>query len=395
MAEGAAGFWSYVRDDDDGDGGRVSALADDLNAQFRILTAEDLELFLDRDSITWGEEWSKRISDAIAGTTFFIPIITPSYFRSNACRQELLKFVREAARLGLEQLLMPVYWASVDELETQGEDSGDEAIRAVAKYNWEDLRDERLEDRDSSDYRKAVGRLAAELAKRVTVVTESVQDVPTRSDSEHDPSDGDSGPGVLEHLAKSEDAMPHLTDVLNAIGAEIRDVGAIVAKAAEEADAAVARGLGVKTALSITERLAQNLNDPAGRIEEQGRDYVATLGELDPGIHARLDLIADQDERGEEQDEFLEVIGEMAEAADEALDQLGELVQSARQMGTYSRSLRAPVRKMTAGLQGVLDGRAIIAEWGRRADELRGARPNAADLTVPDVAERDEEKGSK
>ena len=112
MAAGAFGFWSYVQEDDNGDGGRILDLVGDLRAQYKMRTAEGLELFVDRESIRWGEEWEKLIGDAIAGTTFFIPIITPSYFRSNPCRQELLKFVREADRLGLQQLLMPVYWVT-------------------------------------------------------------------------------------------------------------------------------------------------------------------------------------------------------------------------------------------------------------------------------------------
>src|SRR6476646_8592984 len=166
MASEAVGFWSYVQQDDAGDGGRIAALANDLRAQFRLLTAEKLQLVLDRKSLLWGEAWKERIDSAIAGTTFFIPIITPSYFQSPECRRELLKFAREAERLGLGQLLLSVYWVRVPELEENPEESPDEAIRLVAKYNWQDLRDERLEERDSSAYRKAVAALAAELVKQ-------------------------------------------------------------------------------------------------------------------------------------------------------------------------------------------------------------------------------------
>src|SRR4051794_7109392 len=100
MPEGAAGFWSYVHADDESDGGRILSLAGHLRSQYRLKTADELELFLDRDSLSWGEEWEARIDEAIAGTTFFIPVITPSYFKSQPCRQELLKFTREASRLG-------------------------------------------------------------------------------------------------------------------------------------------------------------------------------------------------------------------------------------------------------------------------------------------------------
>lgn len=145
MAAGALGFWSYVHDDDLGDHGRIKELSEDLRAEYRIQTAEDLELFHDRESIRWGEEWETLIGDAIAGTTFFIPIITPSYFRSNACRQELLKFVREAERAGLDRLLMPVYWVTVPELRDEGAASKDEAVKAIATHQWQDLREVRLD----------------------------------------------------------------------------------------------------------------------------------------------------------------------------------------------------------------------------------------------------------
>src|ERR1700679_2942248 len=128
----AAGFWSYVRKDDEGDYGRIRALADDVRARYEIQTGGDpLDLFLDRESIQWGDAWKQRLDTAIAGTTFFIPVITPSYFRSEACRHELLKFAREAERLGLTQLLMPIYWVRVPALDEDPKKSSDNAIQIV------------------------------------------------------------------------------------------------------------------------------------------------------------------------------------------------------------------------------------------------------------------------
>ena len=83
-----------------------------------------------------------------------------------AVRKTLLKFAREAEKLGLAQLLMSVHWVTVPDLETNAEDSEDELIRLIAQYNWLDLRGERLEDRESSAYRKAVVALAERLAER-------------------------------------------------------------------------------------------------------------------------------------------------------------------------------------------------------------------------------------
>lgn len=50
---------------------------------YSLITGEDdLTLFVDQEYISWGEEWEKRIANSIAGTTFFIPIITARFSRA-------------------------------------------------------------------------------------------------------------------------------------------------------------------------------------------------------------------------------------------------------------------------------------------------------------------------
>src|SRR5215216_2598125 len=212
MAGEPAGFWSYVHADDDAEGGRILSLASRLAAAYRLLTAEDLQLFRDRDDVRWGDEWRSRIDQAIAGTTFFLPILTPSYFTSQECRRELLKFTAEAKRLGLEQLIMPIYWAPIPELDRLGEDAADEAIALVARYQWQDFREARLEDEGSSTFRKAVYALATEIARRVEQITQHADDLPAGStmdgeperDGEVEPPQGENGepaeeePGLIE-----------------------------------------------------------------------------------------------------------------------------------------------------------------------------------------------------
>lgn len=128
----AAAFWSYVHADNDAEGGRILDLAARVRGAYRLFTAEDLDLFVDRKDVLWGDAWRDRIDEAIAGTTFFIPIVTPSYFQSEECRRELLQFTSEATRLGLEQLLMPIYWAPVTALDRRDAPTHDEAVAIIA-----------------------------------------------------------------------------------------------------------------------------------------------------------------------------------------------------------------------------------------------------------------------
>jgi hypothetical protein len=385
----AAGFWSYVRKDNQGDDGRMLALADDLRAQYRLQTAEELELFVDHESIQWGQAWEERIVDAIAGTTFFIPVVTPSYFRSNACRQELLRFIREAERLGLEQLLLTIYWVLVPDLEVADvSEAEDEAIRAVGKYQRQDFREVRFEDRSSSAYRKSVSALASEIAERAASA-ETVDDLPRKRSVELDPVDdqADEEPGIMERIATGEVAMEKITQLLGEIGAEIEAVGQVVGESGAAIQGASKGGQGMKAVLVLTDRLARDLGDPTERIEKLGREYAKGLSELDPGVHAWLDLVEGEEEPGPEQVEYLLQVEGLAEASDGALKALGELVEGAKTMSMYSRSLRKPANMMRSGLQGVLDGRAIIEEWARRAREIRGGRElqsgGSADQDLP------------
>jgi hypothetical protein len=145
--EQAAAFWSYVHDDDEAEGGRITELARDLQRQYGLLTGGALELFLDRDALRWGDDWRERIAEALSAATFFIPIMTPRYFDSVECRREVIRFGREAGRLGVESLVLPVLYVPVPDLEE--EEPADEALLLLKPYHYENWTTLRFEDRGS------------------------------------------------------------------------------------------------------------------------------------------------------------------------------------------------------------------------------------------------------
>jgi TIR domain len=365
-----------VREDDEGDHRRIRALADDLREQYRIQTAEKLELFVDRESIEWGEAWKRRIDNAIAGTTFFIPIITPSYLLSPECRRELLKFVREAERLGLAQLLMSVYWVTVPALESNPEESDDEAIRFLAKYNWQDLRDERLEERDSSAYRKAVTALARKLSEHGELAGRVADDpdaptvgpavaLPVHSTDDLD--DDDDAPGVIESFVTTEEVVPKAGALLQEITAHMEATSSMMQAFQGRLQEVTARGKGMKAVLTLTNRLAHELGEPSNGIANDGREYRQVLAELDPAIQTQLNLIESQDGLTSDYEEYLREIVGLWEAAREAQVGFESVLEGAESASTFSRSLRKPLKGMKSGMLAVLDGNAIIDEWGRRA----------------------------
>jgi len=373
MTSGAAAFWSYVQKDNDGDHGRILALSEDLRERYRIQTGEDLELFVDREDVAWGAAWRQRIDTAIAGTTFFIAILTPSYFKSQVCREELLTFARTAERLGLGDLIMSVHWVDVPQLESSPEESDDEVVRIVAKYNWEDLRVESLEARDSAPYRKAVAKLAAELAKQAELA-EKVDDIPHDSSTtgkgiaQEEDGDGEAE-GILERLVRGEDAQEKAIALLKEVGEKMNAINVHVEGVGAEIGAASARGQGVKAALSLTNRLAQEIAQPASELFEIGREYGQVLGDVDPAVQLRMDLIEEQG-KGDEDEEWFRELRELLAVSLEMEKILKELLEGVETASKFSRSLKQPLEAVRLGVLGVIDGNVFIKEWARRAQEL-------------------------
>jgi hypothetical protein len=81
-----AAFLSYVRSDDEYDNGGITKSRERLDKELRILTDENNATFQGRNDIAWGQNWSERVNEALNAATVLIVIITPSLFRSAACR---------------------------------------------------------------------------------------------------------------------------------------------------------------------------------------------------------------------------------------------------------------------------------------------------------------------
>jgi TIR domain len=169
--EGRA-FWSYVHDDDDDDGGRISQLATLLRQRIRMRTGEKFLIFQDKTELGWGDDWKARINEALLATTFFIPIITPSYFLSEACREELLAFASNATALGLTELIMPIYYVDVPALNVPADPADEMMVALVKRFHRVNWRVHALEDPQSGTHRTAVDDLATRIIRASALADE-------------------------------------------------------------------------------------------------------------------------------------------------------------------------------------------------------------------------------
>jgi hypothetical protein len=158
-------FLSYTRFDDENDGGAISEFRRRLASAVRAVTGEPFEIFQDVDGIGLGEQWRGKLDEILDETRFFIPIVTPSYFKSKACREELEKFLRAEAERGRNDLILPMYYIESYILEKEELRASDALATLIHERQRQDWRDLRFESFDAKEVRRALERLAREIAR--------------------------------------------------------------------------------------------------------------------------------------------------------------------------------------------------------------------------------------
>ena len=196
-------FMTYVRFDDQHEDGRLSEFRERLSAEVRMQTGEAFPIFQDRNDIQWGENWKQRIEESIDGVTFLIPIVTPSFFRSPACRDEVDRFRRRETQLNRNDLILPVYYVNCPAIN----DAENPAIASLAElifsHQYADWRELRFEPLTSPD----VGRILAKMAEQIRDALGRVRVSEIKEDSRRLPApEGDSAEPELPQDEASQTA---------------------------------------------------------------------------------------------------------------------------------------------------------------------------------------------
>lgn len=362
----ARGFWSYVHADDDAEGGRITELARDLAAQYEMLTGESIDLFLDRDDLSWGEDWRAAVDGSLAGTAFFIPILTPRYFLSAECRRELNAFVRKAKRLGLEDLILPILYIASPLL--REDPPSDEAVALVKPFQWVDWTDLRFASRDERPYREAVAEMAARLVEANSKADDVSLALPISKEDEDD-----DAPGSADLMAQAEVTLDAWADTVNSLSDSITEIGQVVGTATVEINDPETAPKSFAARLTLMRKLATALHDPATGLQETAERYTAQLNDIDAGIMEMIPAlsaeVAGDSSKTSEVCEFFNSIRLMAQSSDEGLGALKEMVDAIQPIERMSRDLRAPLRTLRRALTSMYESRKVINAWVTAIDE--------------------------
>lgn len=135
-------FMSYVHSDNKYK--RLTKFHKHLSDELEAQSGEEFPIFMDRKDIKWGQNWRERIEEALDAVTFFIPIITPKFFNSIECREELEQFLKREKKLRRKNFIFPVYYIDCRQLNDKEEQKNDKLAQEIANRQFLDWRDFRL-----------------------------------------------------------------------------------------------------------------------------------------------------------------------------------------------------------------------------------------------------------
>jgi cobaltochelatase CobT len=161
-------FMSYVRSDDDHDNGRITAFRNRLEGEVRMQTGRPFAIFQDRNDIAWGQHWAERITSSLSDVTFLIPILTPSFFQSPACRSEFETFSLKEKMLGVNRLILPLYYVVCDQLGDSYQIGSDDIADVLRSRNWTDWRQFRFKPLTDETVAAALAQMAATIKASIS-----------------------------------------------------------------------------------------------------------------------------------------------------------------------------------------------------------------------------------
>jgi CheY-like chemotaxis protein len=205
-------FLSYTRLDDEFFGGAITSLRRLLELGVQVVTGDrGFSIFQDVDGIEFGQKWHKRLNEAILTSRFLIPIVTPLFFKSDPCRDELQRFIDHEKSLGRDDLILPIYFVTTPVLERPEllkDDTLACEIGSRQRYDWRVHAD--LPPTDPQ-IRRAVRELAEKLAAAIARTTGSVPTAPAKRRDEPTAAEVSE---LVKHLGSERETKKHRKLVL-------------------------------------------------------------------------------------------------------------------------------------------------------------------------------------
>lgn len=343
-------FLSYVHADDTSLHGRITRFAHDLVDRYALLYGHELQLFIDRDDINWGESWRERLARELGATTFLVSAVTPRYLKSESCRKEVLDFA--TATDNSTKLLLPLLWAGIDGTDVVPE--SDPVLRRIRDSQWIDVQAARRLEPGTAVYDELLELVAVRLKKTIDARSSTAVSAPGLHEEGSDEVGGlvDLFATMPELQGRFEEAADDFKSSLEAIGEALNEQ-----PFPQEVGPA---------AVTAFRRLGARVAAPSARLENATNKLGAAWHSLEQLIEKYVQLSADAPD----------VLGHSAEELVEGLDRsleipgLEEFEQMTVLFGNFSKDLRPMSRSLSASIRLIRGIQNAARGWRERLESL-------------------------
>jgi hypothetical protein len=348
-------FISYHRPDNRDYLNVVDRLKAEISGRFEASTGRTLNIFLDRDAIGWGEDWRERIRDSVLATTFFIPIITMRFFRSDACREELTTYYENAKQLGVTELILPVVLAGASQISAT---HVNEDVRLIERLNYIPIEAEWEAGYESPAWRAIVNRMVNDLTRALAKAEESLEmvdlaDADAESVGEFTGTEADLG-SLTESIHSTTTEMTQSMTSMQALGGILTEATANLkddASPAERQAALIKAAKPIGEAASVFAEVASRFERSATETDTQLRGVIRELRSIDTETsQSQLDLLISS-AKG------LPALGDSIVSIDDALAGL-------RLVSIANVAMRKALQPAIRAMQSMRIGMSIAIGWG-------------------------------
>jgi hypothetical protein len=317
-----------------------------------------LEVFVDRQSIGWGDDWQAAVRRGIDSATVFMPVVTRQYFDRPACREELLTFYSEAKALGVTNLLLPVVLLGHSYISA---DSQDVAARIISERQFRDLKEAWMAGSRSATWRAVIVQLASELVGAAVAAERSLAEiVPSHAVSTSSSGDDeDDAPGAAEVGAALEEFGEKSQELLMSLGQVLTDVPGILPSPQNLPE------LSPAEARNVMYEVAARMRPLGIQFQERGREFETVAMRTDEIMRAYVRYL-----REHRMDDVLERERESLVGAEEAMAPvveaegfLADFLDQLRPMEVISAPMRNSLRGFREGGKAIRSAIAIMRGW--------------------------------
>jgi hypothetical protein len=175
------GFWSYVRRDDERSRGKISDLRDLVLAELETQIGGEVPVFKDTISIPRGVRWEELTTQALSDATFFIPILTPNFLKSEWCCREVRLFLERESKLlatypdlPRRSRIYPIHYVDIDDADADDAFVRD-AMLALQHFDFRRMRNLHYQE---PEVRNSISEFVTDIRKLLRAWVEAPETAP-------------------------------------------------------------------------------------------------------------------------------------------------------------------------------------------------------------------------